>query len=145
MNIPVISILVPIYNVEAYLIRCIESVLSQDFEDYELILVDDGSPDHCPQICDEYATRDKRIKVIHKANGGLVSARLAGFQQAKSKYIMFLDSDDWLAEGALTKLLSTAIEGEYDVVKGIHKLYYNEDRIVTDYPRFTIFRITYSL
>lgn len=135
MHNPAISILVPIYNVEAYLSRCVESVLSQDFTDYELILVDDGSPDHCPQICDEYATRDKRIKVIHKANGGLVSARLAGFQQAKAKYIMFLDSDDWLAEGALTQLLSTAIEGGYDVVKGIHKLYYNEDRIVTDYPR----------
>ena len=76
MNIK-ISILVPVYNVEQYLPRCIESVLVQDFHYWEMILVDDGSPDKCPQICDEYAEKDNRIRVVHKPNGGLVSARLA--------------------------------------------------------------------
>ena len=83
-----ISILVPVYNVEQYLPRCIESVLSQDFQDWEMILVDDGSPDKCPQICDEYSQKDLRIKVLHKKNGGLVSARQAGFLLAKGKYIL---------------------------------------------------------
>ena len=78
-----ISVLVPVYKVEPYLRRCIDSVLEQDFQDWELILVDDGSPDNCPAICDEYAERDKRIRVIHKPNGGLVSARLAGFRECK--------------------------------------------------------------
>ena len=95
MENPKVSILVPIYNVEKYLPRCIESVLSQDFRDYELILVDDGSPDQCPQICDEYAKKDSRIKVVHKQNGGLVSARLAGFMEARGEYLVFLDSDDY--------------------------------------------------
>ena len=77
MNNSIISILIPVYNVEQYLPRCIESVLSQDFQDWEMILVDDGSPDRCPQICDEYAEKDKRIRVVHKVNGGLVSASLS--------------------------------------------------------------------
>ena len=84
-----ISVLVPVYKVEPYLRRCIDSVLEQDFQDWELILVDDGSPDNCPAICDEYAERDKRIRVIHKPNGGLVSARLAGFQNARGTYLVF--------------------------------------------------------
>lgn len=116
MNIK-ISILVPIYNVEQYLSRCIDSVLSQEFTEYELILVDDGSPDSCPQICDEYARKDSRIKVIHKKNGGLVSARLAGFENSKGKYLMFLDSDDYLLPNALTVLYDKIEEG-YDIVKG---------------------------
>lgn len=117
-NLPKVSILVPIYNVEKYLRRCIDSVLAQDFTDYELILVDDGSPDGCPKICDEYAQRDDRIKVVHKENGGLVSARLAGFQEARGEYLMFLDSDDYLLEGAVRCLYEEITEGEYDVVKG---------------------------
>ena len=112
-----ISILVPVYKVEKYLRRCVDSVLLQDFKDYELILVDDGSPDGCPRICDEYANADSRIKVIHKDNGGLVSARLAGFQIAQGYYLMFLDSDDYLMPDALSVLYGKAIEG-YDIVKG---------------------------
>lgn len=111
-----ISVLVPVYKVEPYLRRCIDSVLEQDFQDWELILVDDGSPDNCPAICDEYAERDKRIRVIHKPNGGLVSARLAGFQNARGTYLVFLDSDDWLLPGALS-VLHTAIEKGYDMVR----------------------------
>lgn len=115
---PKVSILVPIYNVEKYLARCIDSVLAQDFTDFELILVDDGSPDRCPQICDKYAEKDNRIKVVHKSNGGLVSARLAGFQQAEAEYLMFLDSDDYLLEGAVRCLYQEITSGGYDVVKG---------------------------
>lgn len=119
MENPKLSILVPIYNVEKYLPRCIESVLSQDFRDYELILVDDGSPDQCPQICDEYAKKDSRIKVVHKKNGGLVSARLAGFMEARGEYLMFLDSDDYLYPYAISCLYNKIIEG-YDIVRGCH-------------------------
>lgn len=118
---PKISILVPIYKVEQYLRRCLDSVLAQDFEDWEMVLVDDGSPDACPQICEDYAARDTRIKVVHKQNGGLVSARLAGFREARAEYIMFLDSDDWLFPGALTCLYTKITEG-YDVVKGRHQI-----------------------
>ena len=113
-----ISILVPVYKVEQYLERCIDSVVSQLFEGCELILVDDGSPDRCPLICDEYQKRyPNYIKVIHKKNGGLPSARLAGFEKAKGKYLVFLDSDDYLVHGSLRKLYET-IEQGYDAVKG---------------------------
>lgn len=117
MENPKVSILVPIYNVEKYLGRCIDSVLSQDFQDFELILVDDGSPDRCPQICDDYAAKDNRIKVVHKKNGGLVSARLAGFKEARGEYIMHLDSDDYLLPGAVSTLYGKICEG-YDIVRG---------------------------
>lgn len=90
------SVVVPIYKVEEYLSQCIESVLSQKCESWELILVDDGSPDNCPLICDQYKSVDSRIKVVHKENGGLVSARQAGAQIANGEYIVCLDGDDWL-------------------------------------------------
>ena len=95
------SIIVPIYNIEKYLSRCIDSVLAQSFSDYELILVDDGSPDNCPAICDEYAKKDSRIKVIHKKNGGLVSARQAGIVEAIGDYVFHLDGDDAICPDAL--------------------------------------------
>lgn len=119
MNNSIISILIPVYNVEQYLPRCIESVLTQDFQDWEMILVDDGSPDKCPQICDEYAKKDKRIRVVHKVNGGLVSARLAGFEASVGKYLMFLDSDDYLLPDALS-ILYNKIEEGYDLVRGMN-------------------------
>lgn len=112
-----ISIVVPIYKVEKYLQRCIDSVLNQDFNDWEMILVDDGSPDRCPKICDENACKDSRIKVIHKANGGLISARQAGIRIAEGKYVMHLDSDDWLQPKALSILHNQIIKG-YDMVRG---------------------------
>ena len=95
------SIIVPIYKVENYLKSCIESVLSQSFSDFEMILVDDGSPDTCPQICDAYQKKDERIKVIHKENGGLVSARIAGIKVAKGDYVFNLDSDDRITPDTL--------------------------------------------
>lgn len=93
---PKISVIVPIYKVEAYLCRCIDSVLNQTFGDFECILVDDESPDNCPKICDEYAQKDERIKVIHKQNGGLSDARNKGLDIATGEYVFFLDSDDWI-------------------------------------------------
>ena len=117
MNTPKISVLVPVYKVEPYLQRCIDSVLAQDFQDWEMILVDDGSPDRCPEICDEAARKDSRITVVHKENGGLVSARREGVRNARGEYLMFLDSDDWLQPSALTILYNHIIKG-YDMVKG---------------------------
>ena len=93
MNKPMISIIVPVYNVESYLADCIDSITVQTFKDIEIILVDDGSPDNCPAICDEYASRDNRIRVIHKQNGGLSDARNAGIQLASGRYLGFIDSD----------------------------------------------------
>ena len=94
---PLLSIIVPIYKVEEFLEECINSILIQEFKDYELILVDDGSPDNCGEICDDYATKDSRIKVIHKTNGGLSSARNAGIDIAQSSYLSFIDSDDFIS------------------------------------------------
>ena len=89
------SVIIPIYKVEQYLRQCVDSVLAQTYTDVEIILVDDGSPDSCPAICDEYAKKDSRIKVIHKPNGGLSDARNAGLDMAQGEYVLFLDSDDW--------------------------------------------------
>lgn len=115
-----ISILVPVYNVERYLARCIDSVLSQSFQEWELILVDDGSTDNCPRICDEYANKDKRIKVIHKLNGGLPSARQVGFINAVGEYLIFLDSDDWLLPNSLCVLINAIqSDGGYDIARSV--------------------------
>lgn len=95
------SVIVPVYKVEEYLSKCIESVLTQGFSDFELILVDDGSPDSCPEICDEYEEKDERIKVIHKPNGGLASARRAGIKVAQGEYVFNLDSDDLIEKDTL--------------------------------------------
>ena len=110
------SIIVPIYNIEKYIRKCIDSVLSQSFDDYELILVDDGSPDNCPIICDEYAKRNSKIKVIHKENGGLVSARQAGIKVAEGDYIFNLDGDDALLPDALKTAHQIITETNADIV-----------------------------
>ena len=101
----IVSIIVPIYNVQAYLPECIESVLAQSFHDYEIILVNDGSPDNCADICEKYSQRDSRIRVIHKENGGLSSARNAGLKVATGKYVFFLDSDDVISPDLLEKTI----------------------------------------
>ena len=93
---PELSIIVPVYKVEKYLPRCIDSILAQTFGDFELILIDDGSPDGCGRICDEYARKDKRIVVIHQKNMGVSAARNAGLDIARGRYIGFVDSDDWI-------------------------------------------------
>ena len=119
------SVIVPIYKVEKYLRRCIDSVLTQTFEDYELILVDDGSTDGCPAICDEYAKKDPRIKVIHKENGGLVSARQAGIRIAQGEYIFNLDGDDALLPDALESAQKLIAQTHADVVSFCYRNYIN--------------------
>lgn len=98
MNEPLISVIVPVYKVEKYLDECVESIVNQTYRNLEIILVDDGSPDNCPQMCDDWAKKDERIRVIHKENGGLSSARNAGLDVCKGEYIAFVDSDDWISK-----------------------------------------------
>ena len=104
-----ISIVIPIYKVEPYLHKCIDSILAQTYTNLEIILVDDGSPDRCPEICDEYAKKDSRINVIHKENGGLSDARNAGLDICSGEYIAFVDSDDWIEPYMYEKLLDNMI------------------------------------
>jgi glycosyltransferase involved in cell wall biosynthesis len=115
------SVIVPIYNIEKYIKRCIDSVLSQSFTDFELILVDDGSPDRCGAICDEYAGKDRRIKVIHKENGGLVSARQAGIKVASGDYIFHLDGDDAVLPEALESAYKIICDTDADIVSFSYK------------------------
>ncbi len=111
---PKISVIVPVYKVEPYLHRCVDSILAQTFKDFELILVDDGSPDNCGAICDEYAAMDDRVHVIHQKNGGLSAARNAAidwvFANSDSEWISFIDSDDWVHREYLYSLYSAALE-----------------------------------
>ena len=109
-----ISVIVPVYGVEKYLPACIESILSQTFTDFELILVDDGSPDDCPRLCDEAAKRDARIRVIHQANAGLSAARNAGIEIARGQWLSFVDSDDFVAPTFLQALYEAAQKAEAD-------------------------------
>ena len=111
-----ISVIVPIFRIEKYLPTCIDSLLQQSFLDFELILVDDGSPDNCPKICDDYANLDSRIKVIHKKNGGLLSARKEGIENAVGKYISFVDGDDWVDKFYLDTLFKLAEANDSDLV-----------------------------
>lgn len=113
---PAISVIVPIYKAEKYLKRCLDSIISQTFTDFELILIDDGSPDKSGMICDEYALNDKRIKVIHKKNGGVASARQCGIDNTKGEYTIHADPDDWVEPSMLEKLYKKAVEENADMV-----------------------------
>lgn len=111
-----VSIIVPVYRVEPYLNRCIESIVQQTYEQLEIILVDDGSPDNCPAMCDAWAEKDSRIKVIHKSNGGLSDARNAGLKIAAGDYIAFVDSDDWIEKDLYRILLDAMKATDSDIV-----------------------------
>ena len=111
-----VSIIVPIYKVEEYLSQCIDSILCQTYSDLEIILVDDGSPDNSGSICEEYAKKDKRIKVIHKENQGLGMARNSGLELATGEFVCFVDSDDWLAENAVETWIRYQIIDNADMV-----------------------------
>ena len=115
-----ISVIIPVYKVENFIRKCVNSVISQTYSNIEIILVDDGSPDNCGKICDEYAKNDKRIKVIHKKNGGLSSARNAGLSIATGEFVMFVDSDDWISINTAEKMMKIMSE-------------YNPDMIVFEY------------
>ena len=112
---PLVSIIIPVYNVEKYLDKCIESIVNQTYTNLEIILVDDGSPDNCPQMCDAWAEKDSRIKVVHKENGGLSSARNKGLDIAKGGYILFVDSDDYISYDCVDILLKTLLENKCDL------------------------------
>lgn len=113
-----VSIIVPIYKVEDYIRECIDSILAQTYPDFELILVDDGSPDDCGRICDDYAKGDNRIKVVHKVNGGVSSARNAGLEVAKGEWIMYIDGDDWIEPDMIEFLIEAAQVTGADLVFG---------------------------
>jgi glycosyltransferase involved in cell wall biosynthesis len=113
-----ISIIIPVYKVEAYLAKCIESIINQTYTELEIILVDDGSPDQCGKICDDYAKKDARIHVIHKKNEGVARARNDGLEYASGDYISFIDSDDWIAENAYELLLQNLKKYNVDCAVG---------------------------
>lgn len=113
---PLISVIVPIYSIDQYIGICIESLLNQTYKNLEIILVDDGSPDRCPEICDLYASKDKRIKVIHKENGGLVSARKSGLEISRGQYIGYVDGDDWVDPDFYESVYNAITESQSDVV-----------------------------
>ena len=111
MNKPLVSVIIPIYNVEQYLCQCVDSVLAQTYVDLEIILVDDGSPDGCGDICEDYAKRDNRIRVAHKDNGGLSDARNEGIETCNGQYIFFLDADDYIAPQCIEYLVAESLSG----------------------------------
>lgn len=131
-NNPLISIIVPVYKVEKYLSRCIESILNQTYKNIEIILVDDGSPDNCPQICDVYSKIDSRIKVIHKENGGLSKARNTGLDIATGEYIAFVDSDDYIEEDMYEVMLSKLKENNADICVCQWQYEYSDGKQVVD-------------
>ena len=112
-----LSVIVPVYKVEKYLARCVRSILAQPMKDLELILVDDGSPDNSGAICDDFAAREDRVKVIHQANAGVSAARNAGVAAAQGEYISFVDSDDWVSPNMYERMLQAAEEENADIVK----------------------------
>ena len=143
---PFLSVIIPVYKVEKYLNRCVDSVLAQDFVDVEIILVDDGSPDRCPTICDEYAKKDTRVKVIHKENGGLSSARNAGIEIAQGEYLTFLDSDDAWVENKLGEVITYLKKADVDMLVFSScdrlqngKIYQREDHLLSNNEKFKIF------
>lgn len=116
-NQPLVSVIVPIYNVQDYLEKCFDSIKTSSYKNIEIILVDDGATDSCPEICDRLKETDDRVKVVHKKNGGLSSARNAGFEAASGEYICFIDSDDYIKHDMIEKLLKKALEYNADVVQ----------------------------
>ena len=128
-----ISVIVPVYNVETYLPHCVSSILSQDYEDLEVILIDDGSTDASGRICDQYADKDPRVRVIHQNNGGAAAAKNAGLRLASGDYLTFADSDDYLEPGAYGFLMKTLLETNADAVQGsfreVYRNHVEEQRI----------------
>lgn len=118
-----ISVIIPVYKVEKYLSRCVDSIINQTYRDLEIILVDDGSPDNCPEICDKYALIDERVKVIHKENGGLSDARNVGFKSSTGEWILYVDSDDYIELDSVERFLNYlySINEKLDLIVGVAK------------------------
>ena len=135
MKYPLVSIIVPVYNVERYLNRCVNSIITQEYKELEIILVDDGSRDGCPLMCDKWAEQDKRIKVIHQNNGGLSVARNAGLDIVSGEYIAFVDSDDYLDPRYIDSMLAAIISGEADMAICSICIEDNKSRISIDSHR----------
>ena len=121
-----ISVIIPVYNVEPYLRQCLDSVVNQTYKNLEIIIIDDGSPDNCGAICDEYAAKDKRIQVIHKENCGLSAARNDGLARATGEWIAFVDSDDWCELDLYEKAIACAEKTDPDIV--LYSLYKGSSR-----------------
>ena len=129
---PLISVIVPIYNVEKYLQRCIDSIINQTLKDIEIILVNDGSTDNCGNIIDEYAKQDERIVAIHKENGGQSSARNIGLDIAKGKYVGFVDSDDWISNDMYELLYKSITEDNYDIAVCGRSAYSSDNKMLNE-------------
>ena len=125
---PLFSIIIPVYKVEKYINECVDSILLQDYKDFEIILVDDGSPDSCPEICDNFSNQDERVKVIHKENGGLSEARNYGIKESKGEYLIFIDSDDyWEGTSHLSNIAAIINkDADIDTVLLKFKLFYED-------------------
>ena len=121
-----VSMIIPVYGVEVYLGECLETVLNQTYKNLEIILIDDESPDRCPEICDQYAQKDERIKVIHQKNGGAANARNHGLDMATGEYICFIDSDDKIENNYVEKLLGAIKENKAEVVVCSFKQWYKD-------------------
>lgn len=157
-----LSIIVPVYNVEEYLRKCVDSILAQTLQSFELILVDDGSTDNSGKVCDEYKEKDSRVTVIHKSNGGLISAKIAGLKIAVGKYIGFVDGDDWIDDNMYEVMCQAAISNHADIVivdndmwvgnriikinQGINGGMYNKQKLIADiYPNLAFMGHIYCL
>lgn len=142
---PIISLIVPVYKVEKFLPRAIESVQNQTFRDWEMILVDDGSPDRCGEICDRYAAQDRRIRVIHKPNGGVSSARNKGLDALRGEYLCFLDPDDYMLPQAMEVLYNEIVKSQADMVMAGHDRIEADGKIHRDYRDWPIYKETESI
>jgi glycosyltransferase involved in cell wall biosynthesis len=132
MNNSLITVIVPVFKVERYLDKCIESIVGQTYDNLEIILVDDGSPDNCPQMCDDWAKRDGRVRVIHKQNGGLSSARNAALDVMRGEYVTFIDSDDYVAENMVEKLYTRLVNDGSDLAH-CNRNYVDNNGLSEDY------------
>ena len=130
-----ISVVVPVYNVSKYLPTCLDSIVNQTYEDLDIIVVDDGSTDDCPRICDEYGQRDTRIRVIHQSNQGLSKARNTGLSLAKGEYVWFVDSDDWIVEDCIGRIAKRLQETQPDMLQIQYEDVY-DDSTLNEVPRF---------
>lgn len=135
---PKVSIIVPVYKVEKYLHKCVDSILSQTLKDFELILINDGSPDRCGEICDEYAKFDSRVKVIKKENGGLSSARNAGLDVALGNYVGFVDSDDWIEADMYELLYNLCVQNDCEIASCSSTIHYNHKTVINGGHPLTI-------